>query len=70
MTTVKFQVPAINCGHCIHTIESEMSDMEGIKRVHADLASKTVEFDFESPTTKEAIITALRELNYPPADGE
>jgi len=69
METVKFYIPAINCGHCIHTIESEIGEMDGINRVQANLASKTVEIDFAPPATREAIIAALNELNYPPESG-
>ena len=29
MTTVVYSVPAISCGHCTHTIETEVGEVEG-----------------------------------------
>ena len=69
MKSIKFSIPAISCGHCIHTIESEIGEMKGISHVHANLDSKTVEIDFEPPATREVIVTALQELNYPLESG-
>lgn len=60
-------VPAINCGHCVHTIESEVSDLAGVKSVKADQASKQVTVQWESPATWQQIESLLREINYAPA---
>jgi len=65
MTTVKYSVPAINCNHCVHTIQSELSEMEGVKKVAADAATKEVVVDYDAPATPESIESLLAEINYP-----
>lgn len=60
-----YHIPAISCGHCIHTIKSELSEMEGIQEVEGDLEKKTIKVVFDSPASEEKIITLLNEINYP-----
>ena len=67
MSTVTYSVPNINCGHCIHTIQTEVSDLKGVKLVKADLSTKKVEIVFEPPASAEQIKTLLEEINYPVA---
>ena len=66
MEKVTFQVPAIHCGHCTHTIKMELEEMDGIKNVVADLASKQVVVEYEEPATIDEITGTLRDINYPP----
>ncbi len=66
MITKTYRIPAINCQHCIHTIEVELSDLPGVKEVSADLESKKVEVVFDLPATEENIIEILKSINYPP----
>ncbi len=35
MTTVKYNVPNISCGHCVHTIQMEVGDLDGVSSVQA-----------------------------------
>ncbi len=65
MTTVTYSVPAISCGHCTHTIETELADLQGIQSVKADQASKKVEITFDMPANEDAIKALLAEINYP-----
>jgi copper chaperone len=65
MTTVTYTVPAIHCGHCIHTIEMEVGELQGVQSVKADEASKKVEITFDAPANEETIKTLLAEINYP-----
>ncbi len=65
MTTVTYSVPAISCGHCTHTIETELADLQGIQSVKADQASKKVEIIFDMPANEDAIKALLAEINYP-----
>jgi copper chaperone CopZ len=67
MTTIKFAVPNINCGHCVHTIQTELSDLAGVKSVKADASSKAVEIVYDAPATEEKIKQLLGEINYPVA---
>ncbi len=30
MTTVTYSIPNISCGHCVHTIQSELSELSGV----------------------------------------
>ena len=65
MTTVIYNVPNISCGHCVHTIQTEVADLEGVKLVRADAKTKTVEIEFDVPATSEKIQQLLAEINYP-----
>jgi copper chaperone len=67
MSTVKYVVPNINCGHCVHTIQTEVADLTGVKSVKADAGSKIVEIVFDNPANEEQIKALLAEINYPVA---
>jgi copper chaperone len=65
MTTVTYTVPAISCGHCTHTIETELGDMQGIQSVKAEIDSKKVVITFDAPADEQKIKALLAEINYP-----
>lgn len=65
MNTVTYTVPAIHCGHCTHTIEMEVGELQGVKSVKADQATKKVEISFEAPASEEKIKALLAEIDYP-----
>ena len=65
MITVTYSVPAISCGHCTHTIETEVSDLQGVQSVKAEIESKKVVITFDAPASEEKIKALLAEINYP-----
>ena len=65
MTTVTYSVPNISCGHCVHTIQMEVSDMDGVESVVASAETKQVEIVFDAPANEDAIKALLAEINYP-----
>lgn len=65
MTTIRYSVPGINCNHCVHTIQSELSELEGIKSVSADAGTKEVVVDYDAPATPESIEALMAEINFP-----
>lgn len=65
MSTVIYSVPNISCGHCVHTIQTEVGDLKGVKSVKADVETKKVEIIFEPPASEEQIKSLLAEINYP-----
>jgi len=67
MTSVTYSVPNISCGHCVHTIQTELADMAGVKKVRANEATKMVDIEFEAPATEAKIKAALAEIDYPVA---
>lgn len=68
MITKTYSIPNISCGHCVHTIQSELSDMNGIKSVVASQDAKTATVTFDAPATEEMIKALLAEINYPVAN--
>ncbi|MBE0699892.1 MAG: heavy-metal-associated domain-containing protein [Anaerolineaceae bacterium] len=66
MQTVTYSIPNISCGHCVHTIKTEVSDLEGVKSVEASPETKQAVISFEAPTTEDQIVSLLKEINYPP----
>jgi len=65
MTTVTYQIPAINCGHCVKTIKNELSELEGVQSVEGDPTEKTIQVVFNPPATEDSIKALLKEINYP-----
>lgn len=67
MTTVSYTVPNISCHHCVHTIVTELTDLQGVKNVEGDVATKVVKVSYDEPATEEKIKETLAEINYPAA---
>jgi len=66
-TTVTYNIPNISCGHCVHTIKSELSELAGVLTVDADQVTKKATITFETPATEDGIKALLAEINYPAA---
>jgi copper chaperone len=65
MKTVTYNIPNISCGHCVHTIKMEVSELEGVQSVDADADGKQATVVFDEPATDEKIKALLAEINYP-----
>lgn len=65
MTTVTYTVPAISCGHCTHTIETEVGELKGVQAVKAEVDTKKVVITFDAPASEAIIKDLLAEINYP-----
>ncbi|HXF86464.1 MAG TPA: heavy-metal-associated domain-containing protein [Anaerolineales bacterium] len=65
MKTVTYSVPTIHCAHCTHTIEMELSELQGVQSVKADLDTKKVTVTFDAPADEQKIKSLLAEINYP-----
>ena len=68
MKTINFNGPAIQCHHCTHTVSMELSDLEGVSKVNADLESKIVTVEYDAPATEQEMRDTLAEINYPVVD--
>lgn len=68
MKSKQFQVPNISCGHCVKTIEKEISALPGVRSVRGEEKSRTVSVRWDEPPANwETIRNRLRELDYPPS---
>ena len=67
MSTVEFNVPGINCGHCENTIKMELGELTGVSKVEASSVTKSVRVEYETPATEEQIKELLIEISYAPA---
>ncbi len=67
MNTVTYSIPNISCNHCVHTIQTEVAEIPGVKTVVANNATKKAVITFEPPATEAAIKAKLAEINYPVA---
>jgi copper chaperone len=67
MTTVTYSIPNISCGHCVHTIQTELADLTGVQTVKANEGTKMVEIVFDAPASEEKIKNLLAEIDYPVA---
>ena len=68
MTTVTYSIPNISCGHCVHTIQTELVEVKGVKSVVANKDNKTATITFEAPASEEALKSLLAEIDYPVAN--
>ena len=67
MTAKTFEVPNISCGHCTHTIEMEVGELDGVRSVRADQTTKHVTVEWDEPATWEQIEALLeRSTTRPP----
>ncbi|MDP4096039.1 copper ion binding protein [Paenibacillus sp. P96] len=63
MTQVTLNVEGMSCNHCVKAVEGAVQNAGGTAKV--DLASKTVEIEFEeSKATLKAIKEAIEDQGY------
>jgi copper chaperone CopZ len=67
MPSVQYTVPNISCGHCVATIQRVVKEVAGVREVSGDVDARQVVVVYESPATPEAIVAAMTEWEYPPA---
>ena len=65
MTTVTLHVPNISCAHCVHTIQTEVGELPGVKTVEANEQTKVVTIAFDPPADRAGIEALLAEIDYP-----
>jgi len=65
MKSVTYSVPNISCKHCTHTISMELSEIEGVSQVEADVQTRLVTVAFDDPATEQQLKDTLAEINYP-----
>lgn len=69
MNELTLHVPAISCGHCVETIRRVVTEeVPGVLSVAGEVEAKRVTVAFEAPATREAIVAAMTEWDYPPDD--
>lgn len=65
MNQITFDVPNISCNHCVHTIQMELGEMQGVASVDASAESKQVKVEFSDPASEEKLRQTLAAINYP-----
>ena len=60
-----FSVPNISCGHCVRTIQNELYELAGVKKVTGNANEKKITVEWSAPLTEEEIRALMAEINYP-----
>lgn len=63
-TTSTFQVQGMSCGHCVNSVQSEVSAIDGVTAVDVDLASGQVTVTSDEPIDAVAVTAAVEEAGY------
>jgi copper chaperone CopZ len=65
MKSKTFSVPNISCDHCVMSIKTELSAIEGVTKVTGSADTKNITVEWDSPATLESLKSTLKEINYP-----
>ncbi len=60
-----FNIPNLNCGHCVRAVTQAVQDADPAAQVKADPATKLVQV--QSSVSHEALVALLTEAGYAPA---
>jgi copper chaperone len=63
MEVLAYSVPGMHCGHCKEAVERELSAVEGVSAVEADLESKLVTVSGQA-LSDGALREAIEEAGY------
>jgi copper ion binding protein len=63
-TTATYQVSGMTCGHCVQSVSSEVSALDGVEAVDVDLASGAVTVTSQQPLDTDAVRAAVDEAGY------
>jgi copper chaperone CopZ len=60
------RIPAISCGHCVMTIQRELTGLDGVEAVDGSPDTKEVTIRWKDPASWETIRALLTEIGYAP----
>jgi copper chaperone len=63
MEVLTYSVPGMHCGHCKQAVERELSGVDGVSAVEADLDSKVVTVSGQG-LSDHALRNAIEEAGY------
>jgi len=63
-TTSTFQVQGMSCGHCVNSVQTEVSALDGVTSVDVDLATGRVTVTSDTPIDTDAVTAAVEEAGY------
>jgi copper ion binding protein len=63
-TTSTFQVQGMSCGHCVNSVQSEVSAIDGVTAVDVDLTTGQVTVTSDTPIDTNAVTAAVEEAGY------
>jgi copper chaperone CopZ len=68
MGSVSYTVVGMTCGHCVSSVTEEVSELDGVIDVDADLATGRLTVTSEAPVGGASIRSAVVEAGYQVAD--
>lgn len=63
-TTSTFQVAGMTCGHCVSSVQAEVSSIDGVTAVDVDLTSGRLTVTSDTPVDPVAVNSAVQEAGY------
>ncbi|GIV02499.1 MAG: copper chaperone [Armatimonadetes bacterium] len=63
-TTVTLKSPDIHCESCAKRVKDAAQGITGVTNVEVDIPAQTVQVEFDSPASAEAIASALEEAGF------
>jgi copper chaperone len=64
MTTATYAIKGMTCGHCVSSVRSELSELEGVSDVVVDLEAGTATVTSDRPVDLAAVHAAVAEAGY------
>jgi copper chaperone len=65
MISKTYSIPNISCGHCTATIERELSPLEGVTKVNAQVEPKQVTVEADNESVFRVVENTLEEIGFP-----
>lgn len=65
MISKTYQIPAISCGHCTASIERELTPLEGVTKVDAQIEPKQVTVTVDREDRFREVERTLEEIGFP-----
>lgn len=59
-----YTVSGMTCGHCVNSVQAEVSQLPGVSEVQVDLASGAVTVTSQTPLDEAAVRAAVDEAGY------
>ncbi len=70
MTSTRFKISGMTCGHCVQTVEKALRNQDGVRNATVDLNAGAAEVEYdESRVAPEQLIGVVEQQGYAAAMG-